>query len=145
MVYIRMPQNCTTIAWTLEQKQCRSREIVNDGKSLCNPTKLSNIALSYPAAGCIRVCCNKDWSTDWEAIFECFGIFLQTAIILCHGSPIQLSCALCQLRQFFVSCPCFRKRGVFFKLVENEEYQWNNAEHRELLRYNPNLSWLVSS
>ncbi|XP_042148153.1 dual 3',5'-cyclic-AMP and -GMP phosphodiesterase 11 isoform X3 [Ixodes scapularis] len=57
--------------------------------------------------------------------------------ILSHVSPAEYTTIIRVVEESILATDLavyFRKRGLFFKLVENKEYQWNNGDHRELLR-----------
>ncbi|KAH7984332.1 hypothetical protein HPB52_019439 [Rhipicephalus sanguineus] len=57
--------------------------------------------------------------------------------ILSHVSPEEYTTIIRIVEEAILATDLavyFRKRGQFFKLVENDEYQWANCDHRELLR-----------
>ncbi|XP_070395651.1 dual 3',5'-cyclic-AMP and -GMP phosphodiesterase 11 isoform X2 [Dermacentor albipictus] len=57
--------------------------------------------------------------------------------ILSHVSPEEYTTIIRIVEEAILATDLavyFRKRGQFFKLVENDEYQWTNSDHRELLR-----------
>ncbi|XP_077546294.1 dual 3',5'-cyclic-AMP and -GMP phosphodiesterase 11-like [Haemaphysalis longicornis] len=57
--------------------------------------------------------------------------------ILSHVSPEEYTTIIRVVEEAILATDLavyFRKRGQFFKLVDNQEYMWTNGDHRELLR-----------